>query len=163
MDLSQKIKSVLFGVAIGDALGVPVEFMDRESLRRNPVTGMVGYGTYNQPPGTFSDDSSLTFCLAESLLQGFNLNTIGQSFVGWYYKNHWTARGSVFDVGNATKMAIQRLASGIQALQGWLDISFIYRGLKPTVIKTSLPAGRFNPFRVLIRKSPKDLNINHLR
>lgn len=55
------------GVAVGDALGVPAEFNSRQYLAENPITDMVGYGTHNQPPGTWSDDSSLTFCLAESL------------------------------------------------------------------------------------------------
>jgi ADP-ribosylglycohydrolase len=63
--ITEKIKSLLLGVAVGDALGVPVEFKSREFLRLNPVTDMMGYGTHHQPPGTFSDDSSLTFCLAE--------------------------------------------------------------------------------------------------
>jgi ADP-ribosyl-[dinitrogen reductase] hydrolase len=106
------IKSVLFGVAIGDALGVPVEFKSREYLCKNPVLDMIGYGMYNLPPGTFSDDSSLTFCLAEALTEEFNFNTIGQNFVKWYYKNYWTPRGNVFDIGNSTRCAIERLAKG---------------------------------------------------
>ena len=46
-------KDVLFGVAVGDAIGVPVEFMSRQKIAQNPVTDMIGYGTYNLPPGTF--------------------------------------------------------------------------------------------------------------
>ncbi len=64
IDYFCKIKSVLFGVGVNDALGVPVGFESRETIRKNPVTDMRGYGTYNLPPGTFSDDSSLTFCPA---------------------------------------------------------------------------------------------------
>jgi ADP-ribosylglycohydrolase len=109
-----KIKSVLFGVAVADALGVPVEFNSRELIRKNPVTDMTGYGTYNLPPGTFSDDSSLTFCLAEALTSGFDLNNIGQNFVSWYHDNYWTPRGTVFDIGIATREAIDRLAQGIK-------------------------------------------------
>src|SRR6476660_384039 len=103
---SNKIKSVLFGVAVGDALGVPVEFNSRQVIRKNPVTDMIGYGTYNLPPGTFSDDSSLTFCLAEALTTKFDLNTIGQNFLKWYYNNRRTPRGNVFDIGNSTRQAI---------------------------------------------------------
>lgn len=121
---SSKIKSVLFGVAIGDALGVPVEFRDRNSLRENPITDMVGYGTYNLPPGTFSDDSSLTFCLAEALTKAFDLNLIGQNFIQWCYHNYWTPGGNVFDIGIATRKAIDRLARGIQPdLAGGMDAS----------------------------------------
>ena len=101
------IKSVLFGVAVGDALGVPVEFKSRQTLQQNPVTDMMGYGTYNQPAGTFSDDSSLTFCLAESLTEGFDLNVIAQKFVAWARDGYWTAGGDVFDIGGATSNAIR--------------------------------------------------------
>jgi ADP-ribosyl-[dinitrogen reductase] hydrolase len=63
-------KDILFGVAVGDALGVPVEFNSREKISQKPVTDMTGFGTYNLPAGTFSDDSSLAFCLAEALTKG---------------------------------------------------------------------------------------------
>lgn len=112
MDLPYQIKSALFGVAIGDALGVPVEFKSREAILQNLVTDMIGYGTYNQPPGTFSDDSSMTFCLAEALTNDFDLNQIARNFVKWYHENFWTARGEVFDIGIATREAINRIAHG---------------------------------------------------
>jgi ADP-ribosylglycohydrolase len=124
VDYSDKIKSVLFGVAIGDALGVPVEFNSRQTISKNPVTDMIGYGTYNLPPGTFSDDSSLTFCLAEALTNDFDLNAIGQNFVKWCYNNYWTPRGNVFDIGIATRQAIDRLAKGERPdLAGGFDVS----------------------------------------
>lgn len=105
-------KDVLFGVAIGDALGVPVEFRSREQIAFKPVTDMIGYGTYNLPPGTWSDDSSLTFCLAEALTKDYDLNSIARNFIQWLYNNYWTATGSVFDVGMATKAAIDLLVKG---------------------------------------------------
>lgn len=124
VDYSDKIKSVLFGVAVGDALGVPVEFKSRQTISKNPVTDMIGYGTYNLPPGTFSDDSSLTFCLAEALTNEFDLTTIGQNFVKWCYNNYWTPRGNVFDIGIATRQAIDRLAKGERPdLAGGFDVS----------------------------------------
>lgn len=106
------IKSVLFGVSVGDALGVPVEFNNRQTIMKNPVKNMIGYGTYNLPAGTWSDDSSLTFCLAEALTHNFDLNLIGQNFVKWTHENFWTPYGYVFDIGIATRQAISRLANG---------------------------------------------------
>ena len=114
IDFNHEIKSALFRVAIGDALGVPVEFKSREYLQQKPVIDMMGYGTYNQPAGTFSDDSSMTFCLAESLTHDFDLNHIAQNFVKWRDENYWTARGEVFDIGIATNQALTRLANGEQ-------------------------------------------------
>ncbi|MCA1746525.1 MAG: ADP-ribosylglycohydrolase family protein, partial [Bacteroidales bacterium] len=106
-------KDVLFGVAVGDALGVPVEFRSRDELQREPVTGMRGNGTHNQPPGTWSDDSSLTFCLAEALTEGFDLNVIGQNFVRWHRKGYWSAHGKIFDIGGITWRALSRIHSGV--------------------------------------------------
>lgn len=108
----KQIKSALFGVAVGDALGVPVEFKSRQEISQNLVTTMIGYGTHNQPPGTWSDDSSLTFCLAEGLTNDFCLDEIGQNFVKWYNENYWTPYGEVFDIGGTTKQAILRIAKG---------------------------------------------------
>ena len=109
---SALVRDALFGLAIGDALGVPVEFKSRETIRQAPVTEMIGYGTYNLPPGTWSDDSSLAFCLAEALTQDFNLNTIAENFQKWLYQNYWTPHGEVFDVGITTRQAISNLRAG---------------------------------------------------
>jgi ADP-ribosylglycohydrolase len=73
---------------------------------------MRGFGTHNQPPGTWSDDSSLTFCLAESLVDGYDLQNLAQRFVNWYDHGYWTPHGEVFDVGGATAEAIARLREG---------------------------------------------------
>ncbi len=54
----------------------------------------------------------------------FNLYTIGQNFVKWYHQNYWTARGDVFDIGIATREAIDRLAKGVQPdLAGGSEVS----------------------------------------
>ena len=115
MSYKQQIRSVLFGVATGDALGVPAEFRTRQQMKDNPVTDMKGYGTYDLPAGTWSDDSSLTFCLAQSLTGGFDPEDIARYFQLWYYENHWTPRGEVFDIGIATREAIARLKEGMKA------------------------------------------------
>jgi len=114
MKYLNNIRALLFGVATGDALGVPVEFMSREELKKDPVTGMRGYGTHNQPPGTWSDDTSLTLCLAEALTQGFDLKAAGENFVKWCFAGYWSANGSVFDVGGTTYDAIYRLKKGTE-------------------------------------------------
>ncbi len=109
-----KIKAALVGLAIGDALGVPVEFTSRTSLEQHPVTGMQGWGTHHQPPGTWSDDASLTFCLVESLTHGYSPADLGRRFVNWLDHGYWTPHGDVFDVGITTRQAILRLAAGVE-------------------------------------------------
>ncbi|MCU0448065.1 MAG: ADP-ribosylglycohydrolase family protein [Microscillaceae bacterium] len=108
----EQLKSCIFGLAIGDALGVPVEFKPRTYLQANPVSDMLGYGTYHQPPGTWSDDSSLTFCLLESLSRSYNLQDLANRFVQWREQDYWTPHGEVFDIGITTNSAIQALLQG---------------------------------------------------
>lgn len=105
--------ALILGVAVGDALGVPVEFKKRGTFR---VTGMQGYGTHNQPPGTWSDDTSLTLALADNLLAGGDtpdLECIAWGLTQWYDNAAYTPHGKVFDVGNATAEAIKRLKKGV--------------------------------------------------
>jgi ADP-ribosylglycohydrolase len=110
----QRICGALWGSLVGDALGVPAEFLSREAVRRNPVTGMRGFGTHHQPPGTWSDDSSLLLCTVESLTacHGFEPVDLGQRFIRWEREGHWTPHGRVFDIGIATSQALSRLAKG---------------------------------------------------
>lgn len=114
---TKPVHAALFGLAIGDALGVPVEFKKRDELKGRRVKDFEGFQTHNQPPGTFSDDSSLTFCLAESLCHGYDLNDMGQRFVKWFFEGYWTAGGEVFGVGKSTEDSITRLRDGVSPLQ----------------------------------------------
>lgn len=112
--MPNNLQKILLGVATGDALGVPVEFKPRFYFQENPVTEMLEYGTYNQQKGTWSDDTSLTLCLAESIKEGLDLDKLAQKFIAWKNDNYWTARGWVFDIGIGTRMAIERLENGVE-------------------------------------------------
>lgn len=106
------LQTILVGTAIGDALGVPVEFKPRAFLKENPVIDMQEYGTHHQPKGTWSDDTSLTLCLAESIREGIDLNRLAQKFIDWKNNGLWTPHGVVFDIGIGTRIAIERLEDG---------------------------------------------------
>lgn len=98
----------IMGVVVGDALGVPVEFSERYELEEEPVTGMRGYGTYNLPAGSWSDDSSMTLATLDSLKTGYDLEDMMDKFVLWMEEGEYTPFGEMFDIGNATSMAIMR-------------------------------------------------------
>jgi ADP-ribosylglycohydrolase len=116
--LKEQILGGVLGLAVADAVGVPVEFNSRESLRKNPVTDMRGYGTYNQPPGTWSDDTSLTLCLLDSLAhKKIDYTYMMQRFVSWIDEGKYTAHDEVFDVGIATRKALQRFRNGAEPLK----------------------------------------------
>ena len=158
-------KDILFGVSVGDALGVPVEFISREKIALNPVTDMIGFGTYNLPPGTFSDDSSLTFCLTESLTQKLTLENISENFQKWYFDNFWTPYGKVFDIGIATRQAIVRLKNGTRPdLAGGMDVSengngSLMRILPLVAVIKDLPIEE----RYLITKQVSSITHGHIR
>ncbi len=57
----------IMGVAVGDALGLPVQFMSREELVLNPVTGMRPCDLYLSPIGTWSDDTDTIAAIAGGL------------------------------------------------------------------------------------------------
>ena len=67
--MTEKMKSGIIGFAVGDALGVPVEFLDRERLKSHPVKEMMGYGSHLVPEGTWSDDTSIMIAAMDSIIQ----------------------------------------------------------------------------------------------
>ncbi len=103
----------LFGLCVGDALGLPVEGVPREVLRRVPVKDM-GYkeGYRDITAGWWSDDSSLSICLAESLSTGFNIQDIANRFLRWLFEGYWTPKEKAFGIGYTTARAIERIRSG---------------------------------------------------
>ena len=114
--MKEKIFAGVIGLCVADAIGVPVEFKSRESLMHNPVTTMLGHGTYDQPPGTWSDDTSMTLCLLDSLTNKLDYTHIMQKFLSWYEGAEYTSHGVVFDIGIATSKALSRFAQGTPAL-----------------------------------------------
>jgi ADP-ribosyl-[dinitrogen reductase] hydrolase len=108
-----KIKGAMLGVIVGDALGVPFEFNSKKDLEKEPVNDMIGFGTFNLPPGSWSDDSSMTLCLLEILVEEYNLKKIADNFVAWIMKFKWTPYAKVFGIGSTTAQAIQNIRRGI--------------------------------------------------
>ena len=77
----ESIYASIKGGIVGDALGVPYEFTSPTKMKENPATTMTGYGTYNQPAGSWSDDSSMTLATMDSLINGVDYD---DSFFAFY-------------------------------------------------------------------------------
>lgn len=109
MNLRQTIRAVVLGHAVGDALGVPVEFCDRKELDENPVTDMMGFGTYPYPAGSWSDDTAMSLAALDSLAQGaVDFKDIMERFARWLEKDEYTPTGETFDVGRTCLHAVIR-------------------------------------------------------
>jgi ADP-ribosylglycohydrolase len=105
----EQVRAGIYGVIVGDMLGVPVEFMRREVLQENPVTGPREGGSHEQPLGAWSDDSSLTLALADGLQDPLELKIIAQNFVDWWQKKKYTSHDRLFDIGQRTLLAFNEL------------------------------------------------------
>ena len=113
-----KVKDGIIGLIIGDALGVPVEFTSREILKKDPVTGMRGYGTYNMPPGTWSDDSSMTIATIASIVnkQAIDYDDIMCEFLDWIENGKYTQYQDTFDYGITTRNGLLNYKNGMEAI-----------------------------------------------
>ncbi len=110
--MANHVLNGIMGLCVADALGVPVELESREKLKKDPVMGMRGYGSHNLPPGTWSDDSSLALCLADSLSRGLDYEDIIQNFANWLFKGEFTPHGESFGIGSVTYRALMRFKRG---------------------------------------------------
>lgn len=115
MNLKNKIEGMVLGAVVGDALGVPVEFTPRVLLKQNPISDMIGYGTYDQPLGTWSDDTSLTLAFIEALItdKGWDIEKFAINASDWAFKAKFTPYGKVFDIGIATSNALIKYHNNI--------------------------------------------------
>ena len=100
------MRDLVYGSAVGDALGVPFEFLQRDTFE---CKGIVGYGTHNQPAGTWSDDTSLMIATCESIVRNGKIDTEDMlgNFRSWLSNGSFTPFGEVFDCGNTTAEAIR--------------------------------------------------------
>lgn len=104
----------ILGVVTGDALGVPVEFCSRRDRDIDPVQGMRGYGTFNLPAGSWSDDSSMTLAALDSLGSGkLNLDDVMKRFERWLFEGNYTPWGRTFDVGGSCMRSIENYSNGM--------------------------------------------------
>ncbi len=119
----------VMGFVVGDAFGVPVEFETREKLKNSPVIDMREYGTYNQPKGTWSDDSTMVLATMESICERRNIDykDMMEKFTNWFLHGEYTPYGELFDIGNATSRAIIKYGKGYQPLDCG-DASFYSNG-----------------------------------
>ena len=110
IDRRSRFLGCLLGLAVGDALGTTLEFSSPGNF--TPITELCGGGPFHLQPGQWTDDTSMALCLAESLVecQGFNPQDQMQRYLRWYQTGYLSSTGLCFDIGNATRSALERFA-----------------------------------------------------
>lgn len=117
MNIKDKYRNSILASIIGDALGVPVEFSTRQELALCAVKNMLGYGRYDLPEGTWSDDSSMILSSMESLIDGYDCKNLAESFCQWLFDGKWTPYGYAFDSGITTFTALDNIRSGAKSVE----------------------------------------------
>jgi ADP-ribosylglycohydrolase len=116
--LRERIEGGLWGLLIGDALGVPYEFKRPDELPPPEAIELEAERpSHRVPPGTWSDDGAQALCLLESLLAcgGVDLDDLGARLVRWFADGHFAVDGVVFDVGIQTTEALRAIQRGVPA------------------------------------------------
>lgn len=86
-----RYEGAMLGVAVGDALGAPLEFMSAEKIQRKhgTVREMLGGGWLNVEPGEVTDDTQMTLAVAEGIAESPDSPelAVGRNFLRWYRTN----------------------------------------------------------------------------
>ena len=120
-DLRDRCRGSLLGLAVGDALGTALEFKAPGSFE--PLTDMVGGGSFGLKPGQWTDDTSMALCLAESLVEceGFDAGDQMTRYVRWYREGHLSSTGECFDIVTTTADALHRFERTGEPFSGSID------------------------------------------
>lgn len=97
-----RFHNAIYGFAIGDAIGVPYAFKSRYALK-NVEIKMIGYGTHDQPMGTYSDDTALMMATLDTMNKGYSLKELFGNLKSWYYKGTYAIENKIFDISTTTK------------------------------------------------------------
>ena len=105
-EIVDKFYGTLIGLAVGDALGAPLEFKHPGSFE--PVNDMMGDGPHHLEPGEWTDDTSMALCLAESLIETGTFDPVDQlnRYLRWYRDGYLSVNDRCFDIGNTTREAL---------------------------------------------------------
>jgi len=122
--LSQRLSGGLWGLLVGDALGVPYEFTHPKrvpALERIEMTPPVGFMRAHSgvPVGTWSDDGAQALCLLDTLLEKgeMDLDELMRKMNSWYLAGLHTPDRIVFDIGFQTQQALEAFGRGKPVLE----------------------------------------------
>lgn len=121
MQKLERIQGSLLGLAIGDAVGTTAEFKRKDSF--TPITDMVGGGVFRLKKGQWTDDTSMALCLADSLIacNGFDPKDQMARYLRWYEMGENSVTGKCFDIGSATRQALEHFKETGEAYAGSRD------------------------------------------
>ena len=98
---------MMFGMAIGGAMGAPIEFQPSREPKNYVRHYMTG-GVHNVSKGEFTDDTSMALAMADAFIKtnDFNPALIMDNFLKWKNEGAYSPRGVMFDCGNTVHAAL---------------------------------------------------------
>lgn len=111
MNKQNRSQGSLLGLAIGDTVGMPAEFRTKDKF--TPITDMKAGGVFRLQKGQWTDDTSMALCLADSLVAcgGFDPDDQMARYVRWHQAGENSVTGKCFDIGSATRQALDTYIS----------------------------------------------------
>ncbi|MHB8781594.1 MAG: ADP-ribosylglycohydrolase family protein [Candidatus Geothermincolia bacterium] len=108
METRERYRGSLLGLAAGDALGAPVQFLAPRTFA--PLARMVGGGHFGLEPGQWTDDTSMALCLADSLIERRGFDPLDQMrrYLRWLREGYLTSTGYSFDIGGTVAGSLER-------------------------------------------------------
>lgn len=90
--IKDKMSGCLYGQAIGDALGLGSEFMNKDEVSKNYPGGLKNYDQIIQDAhrrrwakGAWTDDTDMMLCILEGFENGlFNIHRVASNFKDWF-------------------------------------------------------------------------------
>ena len=120
-DVTDRARGAFVGLAVGDALGAPVEFCQRG--RFEPLTGLRTGGKFQMRLGEWTDDTAMALCLADSLLASNGFDALDQMERYWRWGNEGynSTRDRAFGVGKTVAKAMARFLKTKEPFSGSTD------------------------------------------
>ncbi len=122
MNILERYRGSLLGLAVGDALGTTLEFEQPGTFE--PIEEIEGGGPFSLSAGQWTDDTSMALCLAESLITTATFDPADQMsrYLRWYLSGHMSSTGRCFDIGNTVRCALHEFQRTGQPFSGRADV-----------------------------------------
>ena len=108
--VQDKIRNSIFGFVIGDTMGVPIQYKKRDDLIKQPVTEMLGYGTYDISSGVYSGYTALLFATFDSIVQQkeIDVDDMAKRYCDYMTNGAYSATGVVLELDKSLQYSFLR-------------------------------------------------------
>jgi len=134
-DVRSRARAAFIGLAVGDALGAPVEFMTAAEIvaEYGLLKEIVGGGWLRLKPGQVTDDTAMALCIARAVVKSgrWSLTAIADNFAAWL-------KSRPVDVGDTCRRGIRNYM-----LKGTLETPYNQWDAGNGALMRMLPAALF--------------------